>query len=1539
MQAPAALTGDTQIVTQDLGPLAWVLAPLRQSLTDAMQALRRFVDEVGLVPDADPVSPDTRPLQLASQQLHQAAGALDMVGQITATKLLRAMEALTRKWQQEPGLCSPQAVSQVERSSFALGDYLDAVLKGQASSAVVLFPQYRDLLALLGETPGHPADLWPGAQGLIDVVLPEKAPALAYDTGVRVRLDRLVLKVVKSGDVAAAQVLCDISLGFSAAQEELEARVFWKISAAYFQAVSLGLCATDVYGKRAASRILLASRALARGEPGLPERLLQDLLFFCAQAVPATPAQAPVLAAVRAAYALDEKPAVDYAKLQFGRFDPVLLQQARQRLALATETWSALASGDINLLPVVSVHFSQVTDVVLQLHPESADLVRALTQAIESTTRSGDVPTPALAMEVATAVLYLVAACNEPDPTDALQVQRSASLAQRLIQVNAGGPTQPLEDWMDSLYRRISDREMMTSVVEELRLTLARIEKSLDVFFGDPFNPVLLHEVPAQLIQIRGVFSVLGLAQAAMAAWRMHTQVEAFLSGDLPMASERPAVFAKLGNSLCTLGFLTDMLSYQYALAKKMFIYDEELAEFRPLKGHQLLGAVASPADTDSDADADADANADTLTVQSPPSVSDFEDADRTALDHEEQIRVIGNLRIEIPLYNIYLNEVDEWSRRLLTELSEWALELPRPVFDSTVALAHALAGSSATVGFMALSEIAHLLEQALLHEQLYGPCEPAQVEVFVAATEEIRRLLHQFAAGFLKLPDPQLLAALKASLATETLAAAPGGVGIQKQVMLSTLDVDLFPIFEEEAFELLPQLGGALRQWAARPDNRSACNEALRVLHTLKGSARLAGAMHLGDMTHDLESTIEALGTNPLQASELPPLLIRFDAIQAEFDRLRRTPAQALQLPEVATMVDPVTAEVTPPLALSLVAPTVRVSSKLLDRLLNQTGEVMATRTRLSAHVSQVRSLMADMNGNLDRLRQQLQDLSLQADTPMASPLAATFGAVVDADLFEFDRRTQVLELTRIVTESVHDVATVQRSLQQAVTGAEDELVAQARLARGLQRDLLRTRMVAFESLAERLHAVVRQVAQEVDKEVKLDIQGGALEVDRGVLARMVPVFEHLLRNAVVHGLEEPAQRSAVGKLVACTLTLSLQQQGNEVSLTFSDDGAGLDLGLVREKARAAGLLADAREVTDGEAADLIFAPGLSTAGQVTTLAGRGIGLDVVRTEVNVLGGRIDVSTTRGQGTRFTLLLPLTTAITQVVMLRMGAQVVGVPATLVERVCRVPVATLAKAYQSQVFEFEGESAPFFWIGALLQAGFNSTGTKAKTCPVAVFRSAGQRVALHVDEVLGNQEVVLKNLGPQLSRLPGLTGLSVLASGAAVLIYNPVALAVVYGEQARQRQSLADAAGVTSAAALTPLTGLLTKEQEAPLVLVVDDSVTVRHVLGRLLKREGYRVALAADGVQALASLQEETPALVLSDIEMPSMGGFELLRQIRSDARWQALPVIILSARLAEKHRIQARELGVNHYLCKPYAEEELLGLVRLYSNFLTTP
>ena len=760
-------------------------------------------------------------------------------------------------------------------------------------------------------------------------------------------------------------------------------------------------------------------------------------------------------------------------------------------------------------------------------------------------------------------------------------------------------------------------------------------------------------------------------------------------------------------------------------------------------------------------------------------------------------------------------------------------------------------------------------------------------------------------------------------------------------------LDPELFEIFREEAEALLPQLSAAMRQWTARPDNQGARQEVMRLLHTIKGGARLAGAMQFGGMAHDMESAIGELGADLQTAQQIEPLHVMLDDMEVHFTRLVKTGAVAKAAPASLALPTPTpvsaaaplalnaTAEVAMPVVTNLVAQQahlqqqVRVRSNILDRMLGQTGEVMTSRARLEGEVDQLRQAVSDMDGSLERLRAQLRDMELQAESQMQSRLAQASDAATNFDPLEFDRFTRVQELTRMMAESVNDVATVQRNMLRTVQSTEDNLTAQARQTKELQNDLLRTRMVEFEGLSERLYRVVRQASKEIGKQVKLDIVGGSIEMDRNVVERIAPPFEHLLRNAVVHGVESPEQRAALGKNPVGEINISLRQEGNDVAITVRDDGQGLDVSRIRNKAVSQGLIASDASVSDDDAAQLIFQSGLSTVDEVSALAGRGVGMDVVRAEVNALGGRIEVKTQQNVGTEFTLVLPLTTAVTQVVELRAGDTRFGVPSYLIEAVRRASPKEIQQAYNTQTYAVDGENLPFYWAGAMLQATHRSDDMAAKRQMVVVLRSAAQRVVMHISAVVGNHEVVVKNIGPQLVRMPGLSGITILPNGRLLFIYNPVALSFVYGEQIRafsaDRADPAVLGGERQDAAAAPAL-----EGGKPLILVVDDSITVRRVTERLLKREGYRVALAADGMAALRELAIEKPLVVLSDIEMPHMDGFDLLRNIRSDEYLKDLPVIMITSRTADKHREHAMQLGATSFLGKPYPEEQLLDMLR---------
>ena len=1527
----------------DLSALSWVHAELRRSLETAHKALRRYLREAEAAAGSDVDAVDPSVLRSARSQLHQGVGALELIGLPAAAQVLRASEAAVQRMVARPALVKPAAVETVERVSFALLDFLARQLAGKPVSPVMLFPQYRAAQQLAGADRIHPADLWPVEWQWLDLPPDASAQPRQADDDARGAMETAALAVMREpGRVALARMsdLCaDLAAGACRAGDDgadlgtgsSRLATLWELAAAVFEAQAGGLLAGDVHTKRLASRLLAQLRLSARGQHEVSDRLAQDLLFFCSHARPPGAGQpAPRLAAVRQAWRLDQHPTADYDTANLGRFDPALLALARKRVAAAKDAWSAVAGGELHRLAGLSDQFSLVGDSLQRLLPAGEVLAQVLATAVAQTEAAQAAPAPALAMEVATGMLYVDATLEDGELDHPELAGRVRHLAERIDAVRSGAEPQPLEIWMEELYRRVSDRQTMGSVVQELRASLSEVEKQIDQYFRNPAQREVLIPVPAQLSAMRGVLSVLGMDQASQAVLHMRGAVDELAQTEVdPQRAIRTGTFDRLADNLGALSFLIDMLSVQPALAKSLFRFDpasgslsavmgqserasayaehepppapapvsmpavptlreqlevlaaaaaspaidddeiagrieglsqqaltadepelarqlassraalqragddearralraelaatlaarapaapetlpppapisapppavpggtgleddaeireifieearEVMAEARaaletladepenadgmttvrrtfhtlkgsarmvglpefgdaawaceqlynarlaqaprvdqPLRlfsgealaylgdwleaiaagrdgGHRAAaltraadslrldgvrlpiegpaapplaaasGVVAEPApvvpealalpesapepvpeaappadravipvpvasaaselapelfefefdlgedepaapvapalqpltlrvpDLPSAADLDfgppgagvpvpsgepgfeldfgdlsasppaapvpAAAEATPLVlldlplqapapeagaadlptpevealemdarlaealfappVERPPApvpvpVLDFDvDAleaaigreeaptevltaadlapEEPAVEHpfaaadsgaaapeiavaasdveveDEPVKVIGPLRIGIPLFNIFLNEADELSRRLGVELAEWALEYERhPVPETSVALAHSLAGSSATVGYVELSALARALEHALARSHAAGHGRSGESELFNEAADDIRRLLHQFAAGFLRPVAPELMARLalherlqpepaatEPSVASpsqvEPVAAASPAVAPEDDDIdaVDAIDAELFPIFEEEADELLPQLQARLRDWLEQPAALDAAAACLRTLHTYKGGARLAGAMRLGEMAHRLETAIESLAARgQVSGADVEPLLGRADAMAAVYDALRKVPAAALPgLPAAApeavagglveapglavapavaapAELEPVAAPtaappsgpLAEPVAPAAAVPTsidwrrllaaetaaadpaaaaaerpavgtavVRVRASLLDRLVNQAGEVSITRARMDADVRQLQGWLVELTESLDRMRRQLRDIEL---------------------------------------------------------------------------------------------------------------------------------------------------------------------------------------------------------------------------------------------------------------------------------------------------------------------------------------------------------------------------------------------------------------------------------------------------------------------------------------------------------------------------------------------------------------------------------
>ncbi len=589
------------------------------------------------------------------------------------------------------------------------------------------------------------------------------------------------------------------------------------------------------------------------------------------------------------------------------------------------------------------------------------------------------------------------------------------------------------------------------------------------------------------------------------------------------------------------------------------------------------------------------------------------------------------------------------------------------------------------------------------------------------------------------------------------------------------------------------------------------------------------------------------------------------------------------------------------------------RIDAELLEDLLNAAGEISIYHSRLSQQVNSFEFHVDELEQTIARLREQLRKLEIETEAQIMHSHQETFVAK-DFDPLELDRYSTIQQLSRALAESASDLTSLKDLLQNVTNEAENLLVQQSRVTAELQDGLMRTRMVPFDRHVGRLTRLVRQAATEAGKRAVLAVDGASGELDRQVLDKMLPPFEHMLRNAVVHGIESPEERQQAGKPATGRITIRLHREGSEMVIDVADDGRGLDVDAIRRKAYEKDLLSPESRVSDEEIMELILTPGFSTASRVTQTAGRGVGMDVVANEVKKLGGSLRISSVTAQGTNFTVRLPFTLAITQALIVRTGDEVYALPLPSVEGVARIPRAELETllSQPEPSYQYGEQTYKFRHLGMYLGGQAAQLPSEEAFIPVILVRAGEYSAALLTDEMLASREIVVKTVGPQLAGIRGISGATILGDGRIVLILDIAALVRTGAPVVELRK-----------AAPTPA-------DERPVALVVDDSITVRRVTERFLQRCGMRVVTAKDGLDAISVLRDTRPDIIVLDIEMPRMDGYEFASHVRNDEKVADVPIIMVTSRVGDKHRARAIELGVNDYLGKPYQDAELLAAVQ---------
>lgn len=713
-------------------------------------------------------------------------------------------------------------------------------------------------------------------------------------------------------------------------------------------------------------------------------------------------------------------------------------------------------------------------------------------------------------------------------------------------------------------------------------------------------------------------------------------------------------------------------------------------------------------------------------------------------------------------------------------------------------------------------------------------------------------------------------------------------------------IDMELLHVFIEEGKEAFPKLSQLLRQLGLQQsDDAQLLLLIKRYVHTLKGSARMVGAMRLGQCLHECEEWMKSLPSEmSLSEEDMTQGIHYYDECMRLFDSLialleEKNHAQQDQLTQVLGKKE---------------SSYIRIPSSMLDHLLNQVGEIAIVRSYVENEAHVLQQVIQELALHIEILDKKVRDVQMQSGMHMRTLWHQEHGS--QFDWLEFDQFTYMHELTHKMVNRVSDISALRKHLMWTMRHIQTHITSQTRLTKDLQSDLMSIRMEVFLDAEDRLQRLVRQVGRETQKHIALTMEGGDTRIDRQILTTMTVVFEHLIRNAIVHGLEPPAERLQLGKPEVGHIRIIVRQEGREIVIHFVDDGQGIHLPYVKERAVALGVIASDANMTVDDVLDVIAHPHFSASKNVTELAGRGVGMDIVCAEVAKLGGRIQLKTENQVGTTFTMHLPMTLTTMRIVLVMVASHTYAIPLNLVRQVARKKDVRHVLDDGREVYQWQGKDLSVARLDQLLlQSSWSSNNDEGMAL---ILKNDADNQVLLVDIVLGNQEVIVKQLEPVWVKVDGVLGATILGDGQVVMIVQPNILIQKYMTHRMQVQQ-------ANMMDMIPPTK----------VMVVDDALTVRRVLKKMLDKEGYVTFLAKDGQEALLQIPIYWPDIILLDVEMPRMDGFRLLKKIRANAVTRDIPVIMLTSRTATKHQRLAQELGADAYMGKPYQKEALLALM----------
>lgn len=1317
-----------------------------------------------------------------------------------------------------------------------------------------------------------------------------------------------------------------------------------------------------------------------------------------------------------------------------------------------------------NLLNKVIEHVVPASGPVLELVAQSVPALQQLVAQVSDASRVPDLDLDGLARQaflLGSGAPEQVAATELQQPGPAAELPGSSSVEESFpaqpplfAERDSATPLQP--DIEQPLLTADADPEIVDIFLEEAAEQLFSLRVSISCWIAQPQDNGLLMDVQRSFHTLKGSGRMAGAMQIGEFAWQLEMMLNRVLDGVLAPTAAMNVFLSRVPEVLQA---MLDQLRSGVVPAVDIGSMMEQAVKLASgelpavAAGHKSAAAVMLDAEVDAEPDGTlqelfATESGEHLAVLST-CVTDAGDSCEIT---EQMFRALHTLTgicesAQVPGIGALVEPLYEYFGRLyqdqlpavpaafavlddcVQEMQRQHGQLPLQTFDERVVARlqeriHALAAQADTDVAMVedAPEIAPAMQYDLVDDVTAPDVPEAAPEMTTMEQPVVTEALAEQAAAEMDEAVAGTVEPVTGTSHAEPEVALHDADAVSGSMdAYAAMDPELFDIFVEESSEIMEAGETILRNWSVAPENRELMAEFQRMLHTLKGGARMVDIGSIGDLSHAVESLLGLVAEGSMATTpELFALLNEsFDRLADMVDRVRsraptesatdvehrlqrfmqgdadtapagpdmvvteteasstavddgetdtlaaETPVvevvcgeveqpgsedaggsaadtQAVEIADAADQVDTgmarprlVAASPEFPAFAEMAARTaayrsrnasqasnaqgrgeqVRIHADVLDSLVNNAGEINIYRSRMEQQVSNYRFNLCELDQTINRLRDQLRQLEMETEAQILYRFEQeSDGRNEDFDPLEMDRYSNLQQLSRSLMESVSDLHSLQEIMEQTTRGAETLLLQQSRVNTDLQESLIRTRMVPFAGLAPRLRRIVRQTARELDKKVELELQGTDGEMDRSVADRIIAPLEHMIRNAIAHGIESPDVRTGSGKQASGNIRIEFDREGPEIVLRISDDGAGMNLPAIRERAIARGLMAENARLTDYEVMQFILTTGFSTATEVTQISGRGVGMDVVNSEVKQLGGSLHIDSETGKGTVFTVRLPYTLAINQALLVSAGDENFFVPLGSIEGVVRVFPEELVACYHSedQRFGYAGNQYRLKHLGTLLGTGGMDLHHARQQVPVLLLRIGDQRVGMQVEALLGNREVVIKPLGVQFSTVEGISGATILGDGRVVLILDMIAI------------SRMNAQAQPGEIAIRP------QQDDRLLVMVVDDSITVRKVTSRLLERNGYHVLTAKDGVDAMGQLQETLPDIMLLDIEMPRMDGFELATHMRNDERLRHLPIIMITSRTGDKHRERAREIGVSEYLGKPYQESELLASIQ---------